>query len=269
MNNSRTTILAGLRSLMRYHQQIGLEHYPGNSSLRRFLAMESESAGLITSAEGPQSAALKPAGQHHARNTQQIESAAVSLEDIAGEVALCRACGLHKVRLYPVPGKGGVQVRLLIVGDFLAADVDEDLPQDHLFGVRQDQMLERMIRAISLSPAEVFVTNVIKCAIPAQTQPQASHVESCSSYLRRQIAAARPEIICTMGMVAARALLNKSLSLSRLRGRFHDYRLDQDITVPVLVTYHPSYLLYNEEMKRATWEDLQLLARRLGRAVVR
>ena len=85
-----------------------------------------------------------------------------------------------------------------------------------------------------------------------------------SPYLRRQIVALRPEVICTMGMVTARAVLQKSQPLSKLRGQFHEYMVEKEWTIPVIATYHPTYLLQNPEMKQATWTDLQLLAKRMG-----
>jgi DNA polymerase len=128
----------------------------------------------------------------------------------------------------------------------------------------QDQMLSRMLMAINLSAKDVFITNVIKCAVPGSCQPQATHVQSCVSYLRRQILALLPEVICTMGTVAARAVLQRSQPLSRLRGQFHEYEVGKEQTIPVIPTYHPTYLLQNPEMKQATWADLQLLAKRMG-----
>lgn len=184
--------------------------------------------------------------------------------EIADEVAVCRACELHRKRIYPVAGRGGDKVRLLIAGDWLVSDANGNLEPGHLFGVEQDMMLSRMLAAINLPPENVFVTNVIKCAIHCTEQPQATHVESCVSYLRRQITALMPEVICTMGMIAARALLERRQPLSRLRGRFHNYDVAGKVTIPVLTTYHPTYLLQNPEMKQATWADLQLLAKRLG-----
>jgi DNA polymerase len=121
-----------------------------------------------------------------------------------------------------------------------------------------------MLLAINLSADDVFITNVIKCAVPGTCQPQATHVQSCVSFLRRQIVALHPEIICTMGTVAARAVLERSQPLSRLRGQFHEYEVEKGETIPVIATYHPSYLLQNPEMKQATWADLQLLAKRMG-----
>ncbi|HBG18903.1 MAG TPA: uracil-DNA glycosylase, partial [Desulfobulbaceae bacterium] len=177
------------------------------------------------------------------------------------EVVACRACDLHKQRIYPVVGRGPEKVRLMIVGDWLSAGEEGGLPPGQLFGVEQDRMLARMLSAINLPVEEVFIGNVIKCAVPAIVQPQAVHVQSCVSYLRRQIVALAPEAILAMGMVAARVILEKSQPLSRLRGRFHDFEAAPGVRIPVLVTYHPTYLLQNPEMKAATWADLQLLAR--------
>lgn len=197
---------------------------------------------------------------------QDVNSARspVKLADIAAEVSSCHVCALHKERLYPVPGNGPDKVRLLLVGDWLSADDRGNLPPGHLFGVLQDQMLSRMLLAINLSATDVYITNVIKCAVPRSCQPQATHVESCVSFLRRQILALLPEVICTMGTIAARAVLEKSQPLSGMRGQFHKYDVGNEQSIPVIATYHPSYLLQNPEMKQATWEDLQLLAKRMG-----
>ncbi|MGW8195792.1 MAG: uracil-DNA glycosylase, partial [Desulforhopalus sp.] len=180
------------------------------------------------------------------------------------EVRVCHTCDLHKKRIYPVAGRGGDTVRLLVVGDWLASDATGKLEPGHLFGVQQDRMLSRMLAAIKLAPGDVFVTNVIKCAIPATLQPQATHVESCVSYLRRQIVALMPEVICTMGMIAARAVLGRRQPLSKLRGQFFNYEVGEGKNIPVIATYHPTYLLQNPEMKKAAWADLQLLAKRMG-----
>ncbi len=198
------------------------------------------------------------------KNVPVLTKSPVNFADIAAEVATCHACDLYKQRIYPVAGRGPEKIRLLIVGDWLSADGREGLPPGHLFGVLQDQMLSRMLAAIKLSATDVFITNVIKCAVPDSCQPQATHVQSCVSFLRRQIAALLPELICTMGTVAARAVLEKSQPLSRLRGQFHEYEVEKNKTIPVIATYHPTYLLQNPEMKQATWADLQLLAKRMG-----
>lgn len=254
-------ILEGLKSLLRYHASIGISHYPRKEEVESFLRVVPPVSGEAEIFPG------KGVGTVHAsprKNIPAITKTPVKISDISAEVAACQACALHKQRLYPVAGRGSDKVRLLIVGDWLSADTTGDLPPGHLFGLLQDQMLGRMLKAINLSAGDVYITNVIKCAVPGNCQPLATHVQSCASYLRRQILALLPEVICTMGMVAARAVLQRSQPLSRLRGKFHEYEVEKEKTIPVIPTYHPTYLLQNPEMKQATWADLQLLAKKMG-----
>jgi DNA polymerase len=122
-----------------------------------------------------------------------------------------------------------------------------------------------MLQAIHLSEDEAFVSNIIKCGIDHTVQPKAENIDACVSYLERQIAATSPEIICTMGIAATRTLLHIARPLSQLRGKFYQYHLDKHRSIPLLPTYHPTFLLKNPEMKRATWEDLQLIEKHLRR----
>lgn len=262
MTRDKTRFLIGLKSLLAYHRASGIDDYPRNDDIQAFLRFQP--SPVVP--RQPVGGEIYPDRRKMAaaRNTQLP----VSLAEIADEVAICRACDLHKQRLYPVAGRGPEKVRLLLVGDWLAGDEHGHLPPGQLFGVEQDLMLARMLAAIHLPISDVFITNVIKCAVPSTCQPQACHVQSCVSYLRRQIMVLAPELICTMGMVAARAVLEKSQPLSRLRGRLHEYEVAQDVKIPVITTYHPTYLLQNPEMKTATWTDLQFLARHLDQKAV-
>jgi uracil-DNA glycosylase family 4 len=257
----KKNFLTGVRSLLRYYQATGIDSYPKGVESEAFLRLQPFPSTVLR----PVTQTEIPSRGHasYGRGVKPIEKSLLRLTDIAEEVAVCRACELHKHRLYPVAGRGPEKVRLLLVGDWLAADEHGQLPHGQLFGVEQDLMLARMLAAIQLQINSVFITNVIKCAVPATCQPQATHVQSCVSFLRRQITVLMPEIICTMGMVAARAILEKSMPLSRLRGRLHEYEVSNGLKIPVVSTYHPTYLLQNSEMKTATWADLQLLAREL------
>jgi uracil-DNA glycosylase len=260
-NMDKNNFLSGLQSLLRYHQMTGIDSYPRNDDNEAFLCFQPKPATMAkTSVQAEKPGRGLVAG---GRNNPLPEKSPFTLADIAAEVSACHACDLHEQRLYPVAGRGPEKVRLMLVGDWLAADEQGQLPQGQLFGVEQDLMLARMLAAIQLPVDSVFITNVIKCAVPGTCQPQASHVQSCVSFLSRQITILRPELICTMGMVAAKAVLGKSLPLSRLRGRLHEYEVSRDVRIPVITTYHPTYLLQNSEMKAATWADLQLLAREL------
>lgn len=259
MTRDATHFLIGLKSLLAYHRTSGIDPYPRNDEIQAFLRFQPSPVAPHQPAVG----GIPPDGRKMA--AVRTTPWPVSLAEIAEEVAVCRACDLHKQRLYPVAGSGPEKVRLLLVGDWLAGDEHGHLPPGQLFGVEQDLMLARMLAAIRIPLAEVFITNVIKCAVPATCQPQACHVQSCVSYLRRQIMVLAPEVICTMGMVAARAVLEKSQPLSRLRGRIHEYEVAEEVKIPVITTYHPTYLLQNPEMKTATWTDLQFLAKFLDK----
>ena len=261
MRSEKNDFLAGLRSLLGYHGSIGIGSYPRNEEVESFLRVVPRTTGKVAQAR-EQTAVGRQISLR--KNVPAHIEAPVKIGDIAAEVAACHACELHKQRIYPVAGHGPTKVRLLIVGDWLSADAKGNLPPDQLFGVLEDQMLSRMLQAINLSADEVYITNIIKCAVPGTCQPQATHVRSCVSFLRRQIVALLPEVICTMGTVAARAVLERSQPLSRLRGQFHAYEVVKDRTIPVIATYHPTYLLQNPEMKQATWADLQLLAKKMG-----
>ncbi len=244
-----------MKSLLAYHRACGIDHYPRSDEIQAFLRFQPSPV-----VSRPPAVEAVPPDRRKIGAARQMPWP-VSLAEIAEEVAVCRACDLHKQRLYPVAGRGPDKVRLLLVGDWLAGDGHGQLPPNQLFGVEQDLMLARMLTAIRVPLAEAFVTNVIKCAVPATCQPQACHVQSCVSYLRRQIMVLAPEVICTMGMVAARAVLERSQPLSRLRGRIHEYEVAEGVKIPVITTYHPTYLLQNPEMKTATWTDLQFLAK--------
>lgn len=266
MTMDRKKFLTAVRSMLGYHKELGIDFYPETEGVRQFLASQPPVGGTKVTkppAAAAAGAVTRPVQTAAVPDKKGDGKPAVSISDIREEVAICQACDLHKERIFPVAGRGGEQIRLMIVGDWLIANNQGQLKAGLLFGEEQETMLSRMLKAISLSVEKVFITNVIKCAVPAGTQPQAAHVDSCISYLRRQIHVLEPEVICTMGPVATRALLEKKQTLSSIRGKFHDYRISDKKTISVLPTYHPTFLLQNPEMKRATWTDLQLLAKKL------
>jgi uracil-DNA glycosylase family 4 len=262
VEQSKLNILAAVKGLLQYHQAIGIGHYPQSDSIEGFLRI-APSSPAKHGGGSPVGAAPGSVSLSQVRPSEKVVEGA-KLTEIAEEIVSCHACNLHAERIYPVVGKGSEKIRLLIVGDWLSGVENEPLQQGLVFGKEQDDMVDRMLSAINLPKEEVFITNVIKCAVPQAIQPQASNVRSCISYLRRQIIALSPDLICTMGMVASKAVLEKSIPLSRLRGAFHQYKLGKEESIPVLTTYHPTYLLQNPEMKQATWVDLQLAAKKLG-----
>jgi uracil-DNA glycosylase len=181
--------------------------------------------------------------------------AAAVLAAIAAEIAACTACKLCGTRTRTVPGQGDARARLLFVGE--APGETEDRTGLAFVGAA-GQLLTRMIQAMGLEREQVFIANVLKCRPPANRPPEPDEVASCASFLERQIAALDPDVICTLGGHASKALLRTTEPISRLRGRAYPYGRAQ-----LVPTFHPSYLLKTPEKKKDAWQDLQLAMRLL------
>ena len=180
----------------------------------------------------------------------------ISLEQVAQAVSSCAKCLLHATRTRTVPGEGDPKARLMFVGE--APGADEDRLGRPFVGAA-GKLLDSMIRAMGLAREEVFIANVLKCRPPGNRDPLDHEIAACLPYLRAQIELIRPEIICTLGRHASHALLGRTDSLSRLRGRFFDFS-----GTPLMPTYHPSYLLRTPADKKQAWADLQQIMQRLG-----
>jgi len=184
--------------------------------------------------------------------------AARALAALAGEVAACTRCGLHQGRTQTVFGVGDPSARLLVVGE--APGADEDARGEPFVG-RAGRLLDAMLRAIGLDRGQVFIANILKCRPPRNRDPRPEEVASCARFLERQIELVDPELILAVGRVAAQNLLGVATPIGRLRAREHRHPATGR---PVLVTYHPAYLLRAPLEKRRAWEDLRRVASRLG-----
>lgn len=264
-------LVQDLASVPVYHKSAGIDSYPGSEEVARLLSRERRKppvAGSLPAETGRVTGQSRPTGPGEIKKKSLVRAASVSeggFKELADEITRCQACSLHQNRILPVPGLGSAKCTLLIVGDWLTADQAERFPDGCQFGIEQDRMLGRMLEAIKMDRSQVFVTNVIKCGIPSSTQPLAEHVNTCISFLHRQIRMLKPQLILAMGLIAARSLMNRPESLSRLRGRLHSYQGQEKALTPLVATYHPTFLLKNEGMKKATWADLQLAAKQLDR----
>ena len=180
------------------------------------------------------------------------------LEILAKEVAACVRCPLlASTRTQTVFGSGSPTARLMFVGE--APGEEEDLSGQPFVG-RSGQLLTDMItKGMGLTREEVYIANVVKSRPPLNRVPFADEIKHCLPFLETQIAIIRPEFICMLGKVAASSLLDTSLAVGRLRGKWHRYR-----GIASIVTYHPSYLLREPSAKKAAWEDLQMLMLAMG-----
>jgi len=180
-----------------------------------------------------------------------------TLERIAADIGDCRRCKLCQGRTKIVFGSGNPQARLVFVGE--GPGEEEDL-QGLPFVGRAGQLLTQMINntaakeGMSVRREDVYICNVVKCRPPKNRTPEPDEMEICGQFLYRQLNVIRPRAICALGATAAKALLGAKEGITKLRGRWHKWR-----NIPVMPTYHPSYLLrpYNQNAKREAWEDLK------------
>jgi len=180
-----------------------------------------------------------------------------TLEKIRADIGDCTRCRLHQGRNKLVFGTGDRRARLVFVGEGPGGDEDE---QGEPFVGRAGQLLTQMIEGtarkegIPLLRKDVYICNVVKCRPPDNRTPEPDEMEICGQFVFRQISAIRPRAICLLGGTAVRAVLGKKEGVTRLRGNWLQWR-----NIPVMVTFHPSYLLrpYNQSAKREAWEDLK------------
>ena len=180
-----------------------------------------------------------------------------TLEKIQADIGDCKRCRLCQGRNKIVFGSGNPEARLAFVGEGPGADEDaKGLP----FVGRAGQLLTQMIdntaskEGIAISRSDVYICNVVKCRPPENRTPEPDEMEICGQFLFRQLTAIQPKAICSLGSTATKALLGTKEGVTKLRGTFRKWR-----DIPVMVTYHPSYLLrpYNQDAKREAWEDLK------------
>jgi len=195
-----------------------------------------------------------------ARAPASSGDAATALAALAREVAACTACALAETRTQTVFGAGAAEARCLVIGE--APGAEEDRRGEPFVG-RAGQLLNAMLAAIGLARDSVYIANILKCRPPNNRDPQPAEVVACSSFLRRQIALVAPRVILAVGRVAAQNLLGVDTPIGRMRGQDYVYA---DSGIPVVVTYHPAYLLRSPGEKRKAWVDLQRAKRVLDAA---
>lgn len=170
-------------------------------------------------------------------------------------VADCARCDLHRSRTQAVFGVGDPKAQWMVIGEAPGAEEDR---QGEPFVGAAGQLLNAMLAAIDLPRETVFIANILKCRPPDNRDPRPEEIAECLPYLHQQIEQVAPRIILAFGRVAAQSLLGTETTLGRLRGETHRYGPRQ---IPVIVTYHPAYLLRTPGDKRKAWEDLKLARR--------
>ena len=173
-------------------------------------------------------------------------------DELRSTVASCRRCELHRHRTQTVFGVGSRDADWMIIGE--APGAEEDRRGEPFVG-RAGKLLDEMLRSVGLDRSSVFIANILKCRPPNNRDPAAEEATSCRAYLERQIELIKPKLILAVGRIAAQNLLHSDAAVGRMRGQVHLLPTGQ---IPVVVTYHPAYLLRSPSQKQKAWDDLCL-----------
>jgi DNA polymerase len=176
--------------------------------------------------------------------------ASLDWDQLRAAVAACQRCELHATRTQTVFGVGNPKARWMFIGEAPGADEDK---QGEPFVGRAGQLLTSMIRALGLRREDVYIANVVKCRPPGNRDPKPAEAASCRAFLERQVALVDPTLVVAVGRIAAQDLLATETPIAKLRGKVHSFG---SRSWPLLVTYHPAYLLRSPSEKRKVWQDL-------------
>jgi uracil-DNA glycosylase len=234
-----------LREALAYYRDLGVAELHLGAAPRAAEGTSAASGAAGAEAGSAAGAAPAPSDPHGA------------LLALSAEVAGCRACGLCETRTQTVFADGTPRARIMFIGEAPGADEDA---QGVPFVGRAGQLLTKMIEAgMGLSRSDVYIANVLKCRPPGNRNPEPAEIASCRRYLEQQIDLVKPEVLVALGKFAAQFLTGSEEGMMRMRGRWGSYR-----GIPVMPTYHPSFLLRQPEKKKESWEDLLKVLDRLG-----
>lgn len=193
--------------------------------------------------------------KHQPEMTTCLSSHSADWETLHQAVKACVACGLHQTRSQVVFGVGNQNADLMFIGE--APGFHEDRQGEPFVG-RAGQLLNAMLEAIDMERQSIYIANILKCRPPENRDPTPEEVKLCTPFLEKQIALVKPKLLVALGRIASHFLLNTKTSLTQLRGKIHTYA-----NTPLIVTYHPAYLLRNPVDKGKAFQDLQLVRKTL------
>ncbi|HEX4158101.1 MAG TPA: uracil-DNA glycosylase [Rhizomicrobium sp.] len=242
------------RAILEYYRDLGFE---------TIYRVEARPPAAVIASVAAGAASVAGAAPAPAVVLPKLEPEGDTLDAIRADIGDCRRCRLCEQRHKIVFGSGDPSASLVFVGEGPGADEDEQgLP----FVGRAGQLLTQMIdntaakENIPIRRSDVYICNVVKCRPPENRTPQPDEMEICGQFLYRQLMTIRPKAICALGSTAMKALLNTREGITKARGRWYAWR-----DIPLMITYHPSYLLrqYNQQARREAWEDLKALLHRV------
>jgi uracil-DNA glycosylase len=178
-----------------------------------------------------------------------INNKQLQLQTVKNQVFACLKCSMCTTRKHTVFGEGNIYARVMIIGE---APGEEEDSQGRPFVGRAGKLLDQIIKACNWQRTDVYIANILKCRPPKNRLPSTAEIDNCSNFLERQIRLVNPEFILCLGSVASNTLIG--LTINEARGKWFSYKHHK-----VICTYHPAYLLRNQDAKRFVWNDLQLL----------
>ncbi len=221
------------------------QHYLTAMGIQTWQTRDQQACQVVTETQHQtQTATIDPA---------TMPVAMLTWEQLQQRVQACTQCELHRSRTQTVFGVGDRQANLLIVGEAPGAHEDR---QGKPFVGRAGQLLNSMLQAIGLNREQVYIANILKCRPPNNRDPKPEETRTCTPFLERQVALLAPKVILAVGRIATHYLLNTTSSMGRLRGKRYQFR---DTEIPLIVSYHPAYLLRSPREKMKSYADLLLV----------
>lgn len=262
VSNHLETLIRSTQEQLEYFKELGVELAPSSPSSQATIqtvidpnpskVIEDQISPAARPAIKKSSAAPSSVSalfQDLGATEQAVEKSDETLEQIHSAIGDCTRCPLYQGRTHVVHTEGNRKARLMFVGE--APGADEDL-QARPFVGRAGQLLTKIIEAIGLKREDVLIGNINRCRPPGNRAPTTEEAAVCKPFLLREIAVVQPEVIVVLGNTAMKNLLDTREGITRLRGRFQDYK-----GIKVMPTFHPAYLLRDPSKKRETWDDLK------------
>jgi uracil-DNA glycosylase len=265
-------IIADVRAHIEYQRALGIKsvempsHGSEPSEAHPSAATQEGSAGPVPAVSHRPVPERRPAATTVAPvatpsgSIEAPSSAPLTLEAIREEIGDCTRCKLHKGRKNIVFGEGDPNASLVFVGE--GPGFEEDQQGRPFVGAAGQLLTDIIVKGMKIRREEVYICNIVKCRPPENRNPELDEVEACIGFVKKQIAAIRPKVIVTLGNVPTQNLLGTKQGITRMRGTWQEYN-----GIPVMPTFHPSYLLRSPSEKKKVWEDIQLVMAKLGMAV--
>ena len=229
-----------IKTILNFFQSLGIERLPIEIPTGKDLLVVTKSKDSEFKAPEPRTLNSELSSSHDKK---------AALKKLREEIGECQRCKLSKERKHIVFGEGSPDAGLMFIGE--APGKEEDI-QARPFVGDAGKLLTRMIEKMGLAREDVYIGNIVKCRPPLNRDPEEDEMKTCSPFIDRQIEIISPKVIVSLGRVSAQTLIATKIPISKLRGRFYEYK-----GIPLMPTFHPAYLLRNPKDKWLVWEDMQ------------